>query len=171
MPLMAAVGAYIAQAVVTRRGYRPVAAAGLILMGAGCLMLAQVTVAGDYASDLLPALVIFGLGLGGGTVAAYAASLAGVVEREQGLASGVNSASFQIGGALGIAVVTTVMVSSSVGPTPPEAMTAGFRAGFGATVVFGIIGLFFALVLLGRSGRRQVPSVAQVSPAAQKLDA
>ncbi|RZQ61115.1 MFS transporter [Amycolatopsis suaedae] len=150
MPVMAFVGAYAGQAAVTRWGYRPVAAISVVLMGVGALLLTGVSPGGGYVQDILPGLLVFGPGLGAGTVAASAAALAGVAERESGLASGFNTAAFQIGGALGVAVVSTVMVAQAAGPDP----AAAFPAAFTACVVFAAAGLALALLLLRRSARR-----------------
>ncbi|WP_245975765.1 MFS transporter [Amycolatopsis palatopharyngis] len=154
MPFMAFVGAYAGQAVVTRLGYRPVAVVSVILMGTGSLMLSQVSVGGDYIGEVFFGLLLFGTGLGAGSVAALAAALAGVHERDSGLASGFSNAALQIGGAFGVAVVSSVIASSSIGPEPATAMTEGFRAGFVACVVLAVIGLAVAVALLRPSGRR-----------------
>jgi MFS family permease len=115
------------------------------------LLLTQVSTGGSYFGDIFFGLLIFGPGLGAGTVAASSAALTGVTERESGLASGFNTAAFQIGGAFGVAIVSTVIVSHIASPTM-RGMTAGFRAGFTACVIFAVVGLLLALVLLRRSG-------------------
>src|SRR5262245_6075234 len=74
------VGAYTAQAVVTRTGPRPVAAAGMALAGTGCLLLTQVSVDGSYWRDIFFGLLIFGPGLGAAFVASQIAALSGVAE-------------------------------------------------------------------------------------------
>ncbi|MER5750277.1 hypothetical protein [Streptomyces sp. NPDC002088] len=76
-----------------------------------------------------------------------------VAEREAGVASGVNTAAFQIGGAFGVAVVTSVALSYTRGADRLAALTAGYRAGFTACVVLAVAGLACALVLL-RARRR-----------------
>jgi hypothetical protein len=76
-----------------------VAGVGLALTGAGCLLLTQVSASGSPLGDILFGLLIFGPGLGATYVAASIATLAGVAEREAGLASALNNAAFQIGGA------------------------------------------------------------------------
>jgi predicted MFS family arabinose efflux permease len=81
------------------------------------------------------------------------ATLAGVAERDAGLASGLNTAAFQIGGALGSAVVTTVAVSHVEGRSP-AALTEGFQSAFVAAATFAAIGLVAAVTSLGRPRRR-----------------
>ncbi|MEV4625910.1 MFS transporter [Micromonospora sp. NPDC049523] len=152
MPIMAFVGAYIAQAIVTRRGFRPVTVGSLVLLGVGSFLLSRVSADGQYFQDVFFALFVFGLGLGAGTVATSAAALSRIADSDSGLASGFNTAAFQIGGAVGVAVVTTVIAANTLGPDP-AAMTDGLRTSFGTTVIFAIIGLVLAFVLLPRSGR------------------
>src|SRR5260370_7033812 len=141
MTAMAAAGAYRAQFLTTRVGGGGIAAAGMGLVGGGTLLLARVSVHGGYVSDILPGLLIFGPGLGGGTVAASVAALAGATEREAGLASATNTAAFQIGGAFGAAIVSTIAVSRAAGPDPLVALTAGYRAGFATRAAFPGIGM------------------------------
>ena len=110
-PAMAAIGSILGQAIVLRAGFRPVAAVGMALMGGGALILTQVSVSGSYFGDIFFGLLVFGPGVGLAFVTASIAALAGVPEHESGLASGLSNTSFQIGAALGVAIVTTVAVS------------------------------------------------------------
>ncbi|MGP4006885.1 MFS transporter [Streptomyces sp. 4N124] len=158
MPVGAVVGSYAGQALVTRVGARPVAVGGLALVGAGSLLLAGVPVDGGFVRDLLPGLLLFGPGLGACAVAGSIAALTGVRERESGVASGINTAAFQIGGAFGVAVVTSVAVSYT-GPV------AGYRAAFTACVVLAAAGLACALVLLRRPRRPVEPLPVEKHPA------
>jgi EmrB/QacA subfamily drug resistance transporter len=167
MTVTAVVGSMVGQAAVTRTGLRPVAAAGMVLLGAGCLLLTQVSVTGSYIGDILAGLLIFGPGLGACFVAASIAALTGVADHESGLASGINTATFQIGGALGVAITTTVAVSYTVGSEPLAALTEGYRAGFTACAVIATIGLLVALVLLRRPQRG--PTHLTDTPASAQL--
>jgi predicted MFS family arabinose efflux permease len=153
MTVGAVVGSTAGQAIVTRIGFRAVAAVGLGLTGAGCLLLTQVSVGGSYLGDIFFGLLVFGPGLGATFVAASVATLAGVAEQESGLASALNNAAFQIGGALGAAVVTTVAISASDGADPLSALTEGFQSAFAAAAVFSVLGLLFAILLLGKPRR------------------
>lgn len=169
MPLLAFVGAYVGQSVVTRAGFRPVVAACLVLMAGGSLLLAQVPVDGSYGADILWGLVVFGPGLGAGTAAASVAALARVPERHSGVASGLNTAALQIGGALGVAVVSSVAASFTTAPGSPVELTSGLRAAFVACVVFVVAGLLIASVLLRRrrdgGARRRGRGTELVPPA------
>jgi hypothetical protein len=93
--------------------------------------------------------LVFGPGLGATFVAASVATLAGIAEQESGLASGLNNAAFQIGGALGSAIVTSVAVSQAAGLDPLTALTEGFQSAFAAALIFPALGLIGAVALLG----------------------
>jgi EmrB/QacA subfamily drug resistance transporter len=161
MTVGAAVGSNVGQGIVTRTGPRPVAAVGLLLTGAGCTLLTQVSADGSYLGDIFLGLLIFGPGLGATYVAASVATLTGVAERESGLASALNTAAFQIGGALGSAIVTTVAVSQADGPDPASALTDGFQSAFAAAIVFPALGVLCAVGLL-RKVRKPPTAAARV---------
>jgi EmrB/QacA subfamily drug resistance transporter len=156
-PVMAAVGSVLGQGIVLRVGFRPVAAVGMALMGGGALLLTQVSVGGSYFGDIFFGLLVFGPGVGLAFVTASIAALAGVPERESGLASGLSNTSFQVGAALGVAVVTTVAVTrtddylaTNTGANRLVALTEGFQSAFLAVAILAGIGVALALLLLGR---------------------
>jgi EmrB/QacA subfamily drug resistance transporter len=151
------VGAVVAQGAVLKFGFRPVAATGMALMGAGSVLLTQVSVGGSYFGDIFFGLLVCGPGIGFAFVTATVAALAGVAEEESGLASGLSNTALQIGSALGVAIVTTVAVSRSAdysaahqGGNPLVALNEGFQTAFLALVVLAAIGTALALLLLGR---------------------
>jgi len=153
----ATVGAIVGQAAVLKVGAGPAAATGIALMGAGSLLLTQVSVGGGYFGDIFFGLLVFGPGVGLAFVAATVATLAGVAEHESGLASGLSNTAFQVGTALGVAITTTVAVSRSGdylaangGANPLVVLNEGFQSAFAACVVLGGIGAALALLLLGR---------------------
>src|SRR5262245_24650317 len=161
-PAMAAVGSVLGQSIVLRAGFRPVAAVGMALMGGGALLLTQVSVGGSYFGDIFFGLLVFGPGVGLAFVTASIAALAGVPERESGVASGLSNTSFQIGAALGVAIVTTVAVTrtddylaANTGANRLVALTEGFQSAFLAVAILAGIGVALALFLLGRP--RAVP--------------
>jgi EmrB/QacA subfamily drug resistance transporter len=160
-PIAAAVGMIVAQAAVEKVGFRPVAATGMALLGAGSLLLTQVPVGGSYWGDLFPGLLVCGLAVGPAFATATIAGLAGVAEHESGVASGISNTAFQLGGALGVAIVSTVAASSTDGSSP-AALTEGFQAALVGCVILAAIGVVLALVLLGRP--RKAPR-EQLEPA------
>jgi EmrB/QacA subfamily drug resistance transporter len=160
LAVAAAVSSIVAQAAVLKVGFRPVAATGMALMGAGSLLLTQVSVSGSYFGDIFFGLLVFGAGIGPAFVTATVAALAGVAEHESGLASGLSNTALQIGAALGVAIVSTVAVSRSEdylaateGANPLVVLNEGFQSAFLACVVLAGIGMALALLLLGRTGK------------------
>jgi EmrB/QacA subfamily drug resistance transporter len=157
LAVMAAASSIVAQAAVLKVGFRPIAATGMALMGVGSLLLTQVSVSGSYFGDIFFGLLVFGAGIGPAFVTATVAALAGVVEREAGLASGLSNTALQIGAALGVAIVSTVAVSHSEdylaaheGANPLVVLNEGFQSAFLACVVLAGIGMALTLLLLGR---------------------
>ena len=151
------VGAIVGQAAVLKVGFRPVAATGMALMGAGSLLLTQVSVSGSYFGDVFFGLLVCGPGIGLAFVTATVAALADVAEHESGLASGLSNTALQIGAALGVAIVSTVAVSRSEhflaaneGANQLVVLNEGFQSAFLAVVVLAGIGMVLALLLLGR---------------------
>jgi hypothetical protein len=92
------------------------------------------------------------------------ATVAGVDEAKAGLAPGLNDASFQIGGALGVAILASVAVAHADGSDPLAALTTGFQSAFAAAVVIAVAGILDAATLLGTS-RRTRSAVPEPAPA------
>jgi EmrB/QacA subfamily drug resistance transporter len=168
MPITAVIGTSVAQASATKGGVRRVAVVALALTGLGSLALTQVSVGGSYLGDVFFALVLLGPGVGAAYVAGSIASLTGVAETEAGLASGLSSASFQIGAAVGVAIVSTVAVSGAHG-TDPLALTDGYRSAFAVAIAVAAVGMVAGGLLLGRRREPEpepVPAgVADAEPA------
>jgi MFS family permease len=137
--------------IVNRVGVKPVIAAGMTLLTVGLLYFTQVSVGGSYVTDLLPGFLIIAAGLGFSFVPISIAALAGVQPAEAGLASGLFNTSQQVGGALGIAVLSTIATTKTsdevASGTPlPNALTDGFDAAFiwgGAIAAAGILVAIF----------------------------
>jgi EmrB/QacA subfamily drug resistance transporter len=160
LAVMAAFGSLVGQGIVLRVGFRPVAAAGMTLIGGGSLLLTQVSVGGSYLGEIFLPLLVIGLGIGMTFVSATVAALASVAEHESGLTSGLSNTALQIGAALGVAIATTVAVSRSedyvtahADANPLVVLTEGFQSAFLACVVLAGIGLALALLLPGRPRR------------------
>jgi MFS family permease len=164
MPVTAVIGTFTAQALATRVGVRPVAVLAMGLTGLGSLMFTQVSVDGSYLGDLFLGLLILGPGIGGAYVAGSIASLTGVADADAGLASGLNNASFQIGGAVGVAILSTVAVSGAQGSEPLAALTNGYQSAFAVAIAVGALGLVAAGSLLGRSREPEPTPVAGAEP-------
>jgi EmrB/QacA subfamily drug resistance transporter len=148
----AIIWANVAAAAVTRVGVKPALVFGMGLMTVGLLYFTQVSVGGSYWTDLFPGFLIIGLGMPFAFVSITIAAVAGTKREEAGLASGLINTSQQIGGAVGIAILSTIAVSTTtdavVAGTPqPAALTDGFQAAFwaGAAISFAgvLVSLFF----------------------------
>ena len=150
VPVTAVIASGISQRMVTRRGFRVVAVVSMSLMTAGFVLLTQVSADGNYAADLLPGLVLIGPGLGAATVAASIAAVAGVAEHETGLASGISNTSFQIGGAFGVAMLTTVAAART---GDSANLTSGYRLAFAVAAAVSLLGVLAAATLLRRPPR------------------
>jgi EmrB/QacA subfamily drug resistance transporter len=133
----------LSQALVTRGSAKLVMAFGMTLIGAGVLWATQIPVNGTYWGDLAGPFFITGIGTAFAFIPVSIAALAGVGERDAGLASGLLNTSQQLGGAIGVAVASTIAASHTKallqqGSATAAALTGGFQW---ALVVCGVIGL------------------------------
>src|SRR6266542_19401 len=134
----------IAAQLVTRIGVKPALLIGMTSLTAGLVYFTQVSVGGSYLGDLLPGFLPISI-----------AALAGVEPAEAGLASGLINTSQQIGGALGIAALSTIATSRTedavaCGSTQAAALVTGFHGAFLAGVIIAAIGIVAALTLIRR---------------------
>jgi len=151
----------VAAQLVTKVGVKPVLVAGMTSLTAGLILFTQVSVGGSYLGDLLPGFLLIGLGLGFSFVPISIAALAGVRDEEQGLASGLINTSQQIGGALGIAVLSTIATTQTGnaiadGTAVPVALTDGFQTAFFVGVGIAAVGILAALFLVRGSDLEEV---------------
>jgi EmrB/QacA subfamily drug resistance transporter len=150
------VTAGVASQLVTKVGFKPVLAAGMVFIAAGLIWFSQVSVGGGFLTDILGPSLLAAIGLGLAFVTSTIAAVSGVEEQEAGLASGLINTSQQVGGALGLAVLASVAnsVTNDATGSPPQALTDGFQAAFLGGAVFAIIGLIATLVLIRSSDSR-----------------
>ena len=156
----------LSQALVTKLAVKPVLTVGMGLLGAGLVYFTQVSVDGSYVADLLPGFLLIGVGMGFSFVPISIAALAGVGGREAGLASGLINTSQQIGGALGLAVLTTVATTRTEsllerGTQPAPALTDGFAIAFWVAAAFAVVALVATLAML----RGEELAVPEAQPA------
>jgi EmrB/QacA subfamily drug resistance transporter len=148
-----------------RLGVRPIAIGGMVITTAGMLLLTRIPVGGSYAVDVLPALIVTSLGLGAVFVPLTLIATTGLDNEDQGLASGLFNTSQQVGGALGLAILSTFAASktsSEHGVSQAAALVDGFHVAFAGGAAFVLVGLV-AFVLLLR--RRDVERIqAEASP-------
>ena len=153
----------VASQLVTRIGVKPVLVVGMGMLTAGLLYFTQVSVGGSYVSDLLPGFLLTGVGIGFSFVPISIAALAGVKAAEAGLASGLINTSQQIGGALGIAALSTIATSQTQdslvsGSVLPQAMVDGFSSAFLVGAIVAALGVVAALTLI-RSNELETDTV------------
>jgi MFS family permease len=149
---------------VTRVGVKPVMTAGLLLLTGGMFFYTQIPSDGSYAANLLPGYLLVGFGLAGSFIPVSIAALAGVEERQAGLASGLINTAQQIGGAIGVAVAATIATSHATallksGDTAAQAYTSGFSLAFWVLGGLGIVGVLAALALVRREEIRAAEPV------------
>jgi EmrB/QacA subfamily drug resistance transporter len=152
---------------VTRFGFKPVLAGGMLLISLGLVWFSRVSVGGNLVGDILGPSLLAAAGLGFGFVTSTIAAVSGVKDREQGLASGLINTSQQIGGALGLAVLSTVATTRtnnllhSGTSNLPHALTAGFQSAFLAGAGIAALGFVATLVLIRtRDSRAHVDMAA-----------
>lgn len=120
----------------TRFGSRAVLLVGLSLLLAGLVVGMRVPVNGNYLLDILPAILLLGIGAGLSFPALMTLAMSGATSEDSGLVSGLANTTQQVGGALGLAVLATLATSRTGnllagGETPALALTGGFHLGFG----------------------------------------
>jgi EmrB/QacA subfamily drug resistance transporter len=163
------VASNLSQAVVGRVGIRGTLTAGLVLATVSLGLLTRVPVDGHYFWDLFPAFVLGGTGLGFSFVPVTIASLSGVGREDAGVASGLVNTSRQIGGAIGLAAVSTVAATAassyahahSVLASSAPATVSGFQTSF--DVLGGL--LVAAIVIVGVFLRPARERVDEAMPA------
>jgi len=162
-----------AQMLVTRVSAKLVMAAGMTLVGAGILWATQVPAHGHYWADLAGPFFVIGAGAAFTFIPVSIGALAGVGERDAGIASGLLNTSQQIGGAIGVAVASTVAVTHSrlllsQGHDAAAALTGGFQWAFWVTGLTGLAAVPVTFLLIRRTelaraaaaSRQREPSVA-----------
>ena len=154
------VSAGIASTLTTRIGFKPVLIAGMLSIAAGLAWFSQVSVGGSFLGDILGPSLLAALGLGFVFVPQTIAAVAGVKDREAGLASGLINTSQQIGGALGLAILATVANSRTDalfadGAGRATALTEGFQSAFLAGAGFAVLGLIAVLTLIRTKDSRE----------------
>jgi EmrB/QacA subfamily drug resistance transporter len=161
----------LAAQLVTRVGVKPIMAIGMTALTGGLVYFTQVSVGGSYLGDLLPGFLLVAVGIGFAFVPISIAALAGVEHAEAGLASGLINTSQQIGGALGIAALSTIATSrtedaAAAGGTHASALVTGFHGAFWAGVIIAGLGIVATLTLIRRDELQQpVEGLESAEPA------
>src|SRR4051794_2532107 len=147
----------VSQSLVTRIGVRRVLPIGMLLSAAGLVLYAQLPVRGHYFWDIFPAFLLSGIGLALAFVPMSIGALTGVRQSDAGVASGLINTTQQIGGAIGVALATTVAttftsryvdVHAGASESGAAALTHGFQIAFYVLAALGAIGAVLSAVLL-----------------------
>ncbi|HEV7771201.1 MAG TPA: MFS transporter [Solirubrobacterales bacterium] len=157
LTIMASAG--IASGLVTKVGYKPVLAIGLLFIVAGLTWFSRISVGGGFTTDILGPSLLAAVGLGFSFVTTTIAAVSGVKESESGLASGLINTSQQVGGALGLAVLSSVATSRTTdalsgGSDQAQALTEGFQTAFLGGAGIALVGFFLTLILIKGSDSR-----------------
>jgi len=150
----------IASQLVTKLGYKPVLAMGMLFIAVGLLWFSRVSVGGGFSTDILGPSLFAAAGLGFAFVTTTIAAVSGVEESEAGLASGLINTSQQVGGALGLAVLSAIAISrtdnvmSSGNSTLANGLTEGFQAAFLGGAAIAVLGFALTLILIRGSDSR-----------------
>ncbi len=163
--IMGAMSIGLSARLVMRFGIRLPLAVGLSLAGLGLLLFARAPVDGNFVVDVLPPMILLGLGAGMAFNPVLLAAMSDVEPTEAGLASGVVNTSFMMGGALGLAVLASLAASrtdtlTADGSSELEALTGGYHAAF----LVGAIFAFAAAALGGLLLRQGAYAAAQAEP-------
>ena len=142
LTLAVIVFANVAQALALRVGIRPLLTAGLLLVSAGLVLYARLPVDGHYFWDLFPAFLITGVGMAFGFIPMTIGALAGVRQSDAGIAAGLINTTQQIGGAIGVAAVTTIAATAT---SNYLAAHPGAAAASGPALTHGFSVAFYAL--------------------------
>jgi hypothetical protein len=163
--IMAAFSLGLSARIVMRFGIRTPLAVGLLLAAVGLVLFARAPVDGGFVVDVLPGMILLGVGAGIAFNPVLLAAMSDVAPSESGLASGVVNTSFMMGGALGLAVLASLaaaraesLLASAAGPL--AALSGGYHLAFLVGAVFaGTAALLGALLL--RPGRQATATQKQ----------
>ena len=156
LPLAIAIilSAGVASGLVTKVGFKPILATGMVLIAAGLLWFSQISADGTFIADILGPSLLAAVGLGFSFVPVTIAAVSGVEDREQGLASGLINTSQQVGGALGLAILAAIANSEIGSSHDPAVLTDGFSSAFLVGAGFAVLGLLATLLLIRSADSR-----------------
>ena len=164
------IGAGLSQTLVKSIGLRSVGIIGMLLGTAGMLLFLRLDVGGDYVTDLLPGIVLVSIGMGLTFVPVTLIATSGIDAGDAGLASGLLNTSQQIGGALGLAILSTLATSKTTsslesGADNADALVDGFHIAYLAGAAFLFSGAVLLALMLKRSDVERI-DVEDAAPVA-----
>lgn len=176
VPVAIAIVATNVPRVIQKIGYKPILMVAPLFVSAGLFWLSHIPVNGTFWGDVAPGLIIMGMGMGATFVAVTIAATSGVPHHESGLASGLLNTSQQVGGAIGLAVLTGVATSATTeylkdlhllsAPTKDQVAAAavhGFHEGYLIASTFGIISALIATIVIRNIRAKADPSHGEMA--------
>jgi EmrB/QacA subfamily drug resistance transporter len=169
--IMGAFSLGISAKLVMRFGIKAPLATGLLLASAGLVLFARAPVGGRFVGDVLPSMVLLGIGAGVAFNPMLLAAMGDVEESDSGLASGIVNTSFMMGGALGLAVLASLAASRTshllaAGHSPHAALASGYHIAFLVGALFALVAAVLGAALL----QTRSPGAAAIRPAAASGD-
>jgi EmrB/QacA subfamily drug resistance transporter len=150
---------------IMRFGARRTLLPGMVLVAAGLLLFARVPTHGSYLLDVLPVMILLGVGVGSSFPALMTLAMAGAAREDAGLASGLVNTTAQVGGALGLAVLATLSATRSkdlthAGKPAAEALTGGYHLAFltGAALVAAAVAIALSVSATRRRSTSYSPA-------------
>jgi MFS family permease len=177
VPFSIAISATNVPRLVKKIGFKPILMVAPLVVAGALFYLSHIRVGGNYWQDLFPGLVLLGLGMGGNFIAITIAATSGVHGKESGLASGLLNTSQQIGGAIGLAVLTGLSASAATRfvqhlhgatnkLTPLAAEVHGFHVAFYVATGFMVGAAVLATLLLKNHVVSEKEITGAMAPAA-----
>ena len=161
--IMGAFSLGVSAKLVLRFGIKSTLVGGMTLVAAGLGLFSRLPVEGNFIVDVLPSMIILGVGIGMAMNPVLLAAMSDVKPEESGLASGVVNTSFMMGGALGLAVLASVAAARAGGETSPDALVDGYQAAFVIGTAFAVAAAVVAAVFL----REQREPAVEAHPCAE----
>jgi len=169
LPVALAIGILslgVSARLIVRFGGQATLVPGLVLVAAGLVLFGQAPVDAEYLSDILPSMLLLGIGAGLSFPSLMTLAMSGATASDSGLASGLVNTTQQVGGALGLAVLATMATTrtdtlSESGDPAAQALTGGYHLAFGIGAGLVGVALLLAVTLLPRQARPAEDAVEQ----------
>jgi len=163
--IMAAFSLGLSARLVVRFGIKPPLVVGLVLATAGLAAFSRAPLHGDFITDILPGMLLLGLGAGMGFNPLLLAAMNDVAPSDSGLASGLVNTAFMMGGALGLAVLASVAAAQTqslagVGANALAALNGGYQLTFGVGAIFALIAALLSALVMRRDSAKALGSGA-----------
>jgi EmrB/QacA subfamily drug resistance transporter len=150
--VLAIVSNIVPRFIIPKLGFKRILVAGTLLVSLGLIWLSQLTLTSSYIVGILPAILFISAGMGLSFVSVTIAATSGVPSHEAGLASGLLNTSQQMGGALGLAVLSGVATSfaesAAKGTNPVAALLRGDKAAFAAASIITLVAMLVAIFVV-----------------------